>query len=559
MGDPQTLVDFVQWGVANYPANRYAVIIWDHGSGWLRTLDQDAVIKSIASDSTDGDALTMPELRSAMSTLSNGGADPLDLVGFDACLMAMAEVDNELIPYVDVRVGSEETEPWDGWSYAPVLTALTADPTMSAAQLGTEIVDDYYASYGNSQTQSAADLGSAYAALNPALANITTTLIAGVDTHYAGIATARGSTQEFYYTTFIDLYDFAYQVNQNVTDATINTAATAVMNAVDGAVIHEQHGSDWTGAHGISIYFPEFESSYSSRYDGSQGFLQFTANTQWDEWLHAFYAGGSCGDPHEVNDSPGQATFITYGDTLTDPDICPVGDWDYYAFTASAGDLITVDIDARSIGSILDPFLYLYDTDGVTELAHNDDYDGFDSYLEYTLPADGTYYLGVREYLDGYEGGASYFYTLSLVGVSPDPGPLTFDGYVVDDDGLGDSVGNGDGIPNPGETIELYVTLRNEGLGTATGVTATLSTSDSYIASFLHNTGSTYDDIGGGGTALNSNDWDFAISPSTPDGHRVTFCLDPILDGEGRQWSDCFQLTVANTRSVYLPLVTRGQ
>jgi len=31
MGDPQTLVDFVSWGVQNYPAEHYAVILWDHG------------------------------------------------------------------------------------------------------------------------------------------------------------------------------------------------------------------------------------------------------------------------------------------------------------------------------------------------------------------------------------------------------------------------------------------------------------------------------------------------------------------------------------------------
>ena len=34
MGDPQTLVDFVQWAATNYPAERYALVLWDHGGGW---------------------------------------------------------------------------------------------------------------------------------------------------------------------------------------------------------------------------------------------------------------------------------------------------------------------------------------------------------------------------------------------------------------------------------------------------------------------------------------------------------------------------------------------
>ena len=125
-------------------------------------------------------------------------------------------------------------------------------------------------------------------------------------------------------------------------------------------------------------------------------------------------ACGGCGDPHEANDTPGQATLITYGTTFSDPDLCPAGDADYYAFTGSAGDTIVADVDAQAIGSSLDSYLYLYDTDGITELAHNDDYDGLDSRVMYTLPADGTYYLMLREFSHPYLGGSDYFYSISL-------------------------------------------------------------------------------------------------------------------------------------------------
>ena len=433
MGDPQTLVDFVEWGMAEYPAERYAVILWDHGSGWVRTLEEEPVVKSIAIDDTDGDALTMPELRGAMATLSNDGADPLDLVGFDACLMAMAEVDNELIPYVDVRVGSEENEPWDGWPYTEPLTALTANPTMSAAQLGTEIVDAYYAhyetNYDNGWTQSAVDLGSAYASLNSAVDDFAGALIDGMAAHGADISDARSNVQVFANHHYVDLYDFAVQINRYVTDPAINAAATAVTETLTGAVIRERHGTGWPGAHGISIYFPASELSYRSTYDGGQGFLQFTANGLWDEWLHTYYTGGAVA------------------------------------------------------------------------------------------------------------------------------GPLTFESYAVDDDDLGDSSGNDDGFVNPGETIELYVTLYNEGFATATAVTATLSTGDTYISGFISST-SSYADIAGRETGVNLDGWDLAIDPLTPDGHVVTFCVDPSY-AEGSEQTDCFELTVADTRTVYLPLVIR--
>ena len=440
MGDPQTLIDFVQWGMSNYPADHYAVIIWDHGSGWRLRPEEKPLIKDIAYDDTSGgDALNMPELRNAMDILSDGGLDPLDLVGFDACLMGMIEVDDQLIPFVEVRVGSEETEPWDGWPYDGILSALTANPTMSASQLGTIIVDEYHASYGNGETQSAVDLGTAYSDLVGAVSNFATALINGVPTYCSEMAIARSRTQMFYYTTYVDLYDFAYQINQQVSDVTINTAATAVMNSVNNAVIQEQHGSSWPGAHGVSIYFPEFEGGYDTTYDGSQGWLQFTANTQWDEWLHAFYdCPTTCNDLHEPNDSRAEATPINYGDTLS-ADICPAGDVDYYVFSGGAGDVIVVDIDAQSLSpaSALDSYLYLLDSYG-NELTHNDDYGGLDSRIEYTLPADGTYYLKVEEYNHPNEGGPDYFYTISLV-LAPPPfdvhsnytaSPPTIDGHI---------------------------------------------------------------------------------------------------------------------------------
>jgi hypothetical protein len=185
------------------------------------------------------------------------------------------------------------------------------------------------------------------------------------------------------------------------------------MSAVESAVIHERHGLSWPGAHGISISFPAEAADYDSRYDGSYGWLQFTADTRWDEWLHTFYDYETCGDPHEINDSPAEAVPADLGTVFSDPDICAAEDEDYYAFTGEAGDRLIADIDARSIGSSLDSYLYLYDALG-NQVAENDDADGFDSFLSYLLPEDGTYYLRVRDYDS--DGGPAYFYNLTFSG-----------------------------------------------------------------------------------------------------------------------------------------------
>ena len=36
MGDPQSLVDFVNWAKTNYPADHYCLVLWDHGGGWRK-------------------------------------------------------------------------------------------------------------------------------------------------------------------------------------------------------------------------------------------------------------------------------------------------------------------------------------------------------------------------------------------------------------------------------------------------------------------------------------------------------------------------------------------
>ena len=75
--------------------------------------------------------------------MSDTGIGAFELVGFDACLMAQAEVMSALAPHARYAVASEETEPALGWSYAGFLSALTNDTSMTGRELGQAIVDSY--------------------------------------------------------------------------------------------------------------------------------------------------------------------------------------------------------------------------------------------------------------------------------------------------------------------------------------------------------------------------------------------------------------------------------
>lgn len=112
----------------------------------------------------------------------------------------------------------------------------------------------------------------------------------------------------------------------------------------------------------------------------------------------------------EPNNTPATANPIALGDTAIG-EVNPFGDEDFWSFTAAAGTLISVDVDAWEFGSPLDPTLELIASDGVTSLAFNDDWDGLDSRISYQIPTTGTYYLALRGYAGS--GGPGYFYSIN--------------------------------------------------------------------------------------------------------------------------------------------------
>ncbi|MCK4760855.1 MAG: hypothetical protein KAW12_01555 [Candidatus Aminicenantes bacterium] len=246
MGDPAALVDFVNWSKTNYPASNYALSIWNHGDGW-RGRSEAKPIKTVCWDDTDGDALYTAEVRAALT--SCGGAQ---LIGFDACLMGMLEVAYEIKDYGQVMVGSEESEPGDGWPYNTIMADLTANPTWTASQLGSAIVDRYYASYGNGYTQSALDL-------------------TNLSTLASTVSTFAQSMRD----------------NWNTDEAAVRSAAHDVMTQVNNTLINEKHGTAWPGAHGLAIYFPRIAGSFDPDYNGS--IIKFAKDFQWDEFLQAYY------------------------------------------------------------------------------------------------------------------------------------------------------------------------------------------------------------------------------------------------------------------------------
>lgn len=92
--------------------------------------------------------------------------------------------------------------------------------------------------------------------------------------------------------------------------------------------------------------------------------------------------------------------------------INPRYDGDLFWFYGLRGDLIVISVAASRYGSNLDPVVHVIDSAG-TVLAENDDPDEWDldSYLSYTLPAEGDYFVRISDY-DNQHGGTDHWYNL---------------------------------------------------------------------------------------------------------------------------------------------------
>ena len=272
-GDPRVLEDFLAFGVRAYPAERYALIIWNHGSGVYVPEEMLAVSGArshggvggapdimplqphtpfpamsepmprldplgfgLAYDDRSGDCLDTRELERVLATGHRLLGRKIDLVGMDACLMAMLEIAWQIRDHARVLVASEEIEPGTGWPYAAILRDLIARPSMSPAELATTIVRRYAASYrwpGHGVTQSAIDL-SRLDELADAVDRLARVLLAALPGVRLAVSEARRRTLSFFNDHYVDLHHFASQLALESDLAAVGHASMNVMGIIRG-------------------------------------------------------------------------------------------------------------------------------------------------------------------------------------------------------------------------------------------------------------------------------------------------------------------------------------
>jgi hypothetical protein len=298
-GDPQTLADFLAWGVSEYPANRYALILWDHGAGW-----QGLAFDNDTADYALPDHLSLPDLSGA---LAQANLPRFDLIAFDACLMAQLDVLTAVAPFARYAVAAADLTPGGGWDYQSWLRQLYARPDVDGAALARLLVDDFAATY----TQSEPDDFVTMAAISlddlPALTYAVESLaqrlladpafVAGAvgDARLGAEAFARVYPAEFEQYAAIDLGHFARILAQRSPDPAITAAAEAVDGALQTAVFHTHRGLGFKHSAGLALYFPRTAEFYAPDYPG------VTALRLWPQFLTAYHAAGQTIPPPAIH------------------------------------------------------------------------------------------------------------------------------------------------------------------------------------------------------------------------------------------------------------------
>ena len=281
-GSAYTLAQAVRWGFTAYPAKLRWLDVNDHGHGAF----------GIADDGRSGSTIQLPELAAALTV---GSQDrPLDVVSFDACLMATVEVAHELRGAARYLVASEDASFALGMNYDKTIKSLEGKPydaiaLARALVLRAERRGPARAIY----SLSAIDLGRA-ATVTKAVDRLAGALIAALPAQRDAIRRAIADTPRFHLSSgdgdsderHKDLAALVAALRGRVTGAEVRAAADGVTAALFGrekAVLLALNAPEQKeAAQGLSIHV-RADGKLAPAYRRTA----FARDTRWDEFLLA--------------------------------------------------------------------------------------------------------------------------------------------------------------------------------------------------------------------------------------------------------------------------------
>ncbi len=339
--DPGPLGNFLSWCVENRPAEHYGLVVWGHGDGvdWTyRTQELASIAKVDKGIAIDSNFLFLPirKLRKALEGFRSKAQKKLDFVGFDACMMGMLEINQEVCEAAEFVVSSPTVMPEDGWPYDEIFRQLGNSPQTAPKKLADLVVSavaQYYQEDGKHPPpySTAFDLSA-----SPAMADAIKTLaesLRGI-TDKPAITQARDRAAVYRIPEYIDIQAFCCEVEKEL-------PATEAARAAHGVrrVLREQgylsspvsaSGPSETLPTGPAIFFPTKKGLSFQWRRGNEEItmtfnweaysrLSFCKKTKWDLFLNGFVEKGEV--IHGISlpqESKGEKTMAKGSDKLNE-------------------------------------------------------------------------------------------------------------------------------------------------------------------------------------------------------------------------------------------------
>lgn len=329
----KNLVDFCCDTITTYPADHYALIFWNHGTGVIEPVLRSALssselfaiqnssdffekdgqgftplqttskkrtnqhYKGICFDDESGKFLSEKQMQRALRTICSTSLQnkKFDLIGFDACLMSMIEVALALEPYAHTMVASQDVERGTGWNYYHVLAPFLTG-ALSPQEFGKQIVDAYHKVYQRiaDYTLSSVLLENLQELVN-SVSTIATSLQKLLQSDNKRLKLSVKVSRNKHLCTyfdepeFIDLHHFLRNLHANLKQIPSCPLAdeakqelVRAQNLIETIVYANTTGTAYPQAKGLSIYFPEhaIHSSYRR--------CCFATQTKWYAFLKAY-------------------------------------------------------------------------------------------------------------------------------------------------------------------------------------------------------------------------------------------------------------------------------
>lgn len=306
--DPAVLQASIEAAFESFPADRYGLVLWDHGGSWAGGFGGDENDKpgdqaAYGGGMSAGQAASA--IRAALDALGLTGTRPLEFLSFDTCLMAGNEVAYEMRGLSKVYLANAELDFGDGWDYASTFSWLSAHRAATAREFATAEIaawDAHHAQAGTDDRQLRTHIGldmSQYDAYTNAFAGLTSALLASATIDPFEVARAHYAATPGYGGDFAsvtatpDLRDAGQLLNAlgSVTsDANVASAAAAAASAGNAMDIGSSLGAlrQSNGQVGFHMEWP-VAGSWAARRDAYQ-VLPWNQATDWGLFLDAMAA-----------------------------------------------------------------------------------------------------------------------------------------------------------------------------------------------------------------------------------------------------------------------------